>query len=145
MHKKLSCQKDVAVHLANPSADMLYYFQRQAIISEKKGEDNMNDLEYRYFYEVAMTLNFSQAAERLFISQPALSRCISNLERNSMLRFLFATSVACTLPVPELPFFTIIHRSNRPTVFSKKQCKMPRAGWFSAGDRLKKVTSLQHP
>ena len=30
----------------------------------------MNDLEYRYFYEVAMTLNFSQAAERLFISQP---------------------------------------------------------------------------
>ena len=40
----------------------------------------MNDLEYRYFYEVAMTLNFSQAAERLFISQPALSRCISNLE-----------------------------------------------------------------
>lgn len=26
MHKKLSCQQDVAVHLANPSADMLYYF-----------------------------------------------------------------------------------------------------------------------
>ena len=86
----------------------------------------MNDLEYRYFNEVAMTLNFSQAAERLFISQPALSRCISNLEEE----FHAPLFVACTLPVPELPFFTIIHRSNRPTVFSKKQCKMPRAGWI---------------
>ena len=41
----------------------------------------MNDLEYRYFYEVARTLNFSQAAEHLYITQPALSRCISKLEQ----------------------------------------------------------------
>lgn len=41
----------------------------------------MNDQEYRYFYEVAKTLNFSQAAESLYISQPALSHCISKLEQ----------------------------------------------------------------
>lgn len=41
----------------------------------------MNDQEYRYFYEVAKTLNFSLAAESLYISQPALSHCISKLEQ----------------------------------------------------------------
>ena len=41
----------------------------------------MNDIEYRYFYEVARTLNFNQAAENLFITQPALSRCISKIEQ----------------------------------------------------------------
>lgn len=40
----------------------------------------MNDMEYRYFFEVARTLNFNQAAENLFITQPALSKCISKLE-----------------------------------------------------------------
>lgn len=40
----------------------------------------MNDMEYRYFFEVAKTLNFNQAAENLFISQPALSKCIIKLE-----------------------------------------------------------------
>lgn len=41
----------------------------------------MNDIEYGYFRALAQTLNFSQAAEKLFISQPALSRCISKLEQ----------------------------------------------------------------
>ena len=41
----------------------------------------MNDLEYRYFFEVARTLSFSQAAERLYLSQSALSRCIAKLEK----------------------------------------------------------------
>ena len=40
----------------------------------------MNDQDYRNFFELARTLNFSQAAERLYLSQPALSRCISKLE-----------------------------------------------------------------
>ncbi len=41
----------------------------------------MNDTEFRYFYEVAHTLNFNQAAENLYISQPALSRSISKIEQ----------------------------------------------------------------
>lgn len=41
----------------------------------------MNDQEYRYFYEVAKTRNFSLAAESLYVSQPALSHCISKLEQ----------------------------------------------------------------
>lgn len=41
----------------------------------------MNDIEYSYFRVLAQTLNFSQAAEKLYISQPALSRCISKLEQ----------------------------------------------------------------
>ena len=41
----------------------------------------MNDMEYRYFFEVAKTLNFNQAADNLFITQPALSKCILKLEQ----------------------------------------------------------------
>ncbi len=41
----------------------------------------MNDMEYRYFFEVARTLNFNQAAENLFMTQPALSKCILKLEQ----------------------------------------------------------------
>lgn len=41
----------------------------------------MNEQEYRYFFEVAKTRNFSMAAESLFISQSALSHCISKLEQ----------------------------------------------------------------
>ena len=41
----------------------------------------MNDLEYRYFFEVARKLSFRQAAEQLYLSQSALSRCIAKLEK----------------------------------------------------------------
>lgn len=41
----------------------------------------MNNIEYKYFLEVSKTLNISHAANNLFISQPALSHCISKLEK----------------------------------------------------------------
>ena len=59
--------------------------------SELWRENNMNDMEYRYFFEVARTLNFNQAAENLFITQPALSKCISKLEHQFGVR-LFTRS-----------------------------------------------------
>lgn len=42
----------------------------------------MNFLELRYFVAVAETLNISQAADILFISQQALSKHIRNLEKS---------------------------------------------------------------
>ena len=40
----------------------------------------MTELDFQYFSEVARTLNFSKAAENLFITQSALSRCIQKIE-----------------------------------------------------------------
>ena len=40
----------------------------------------MNDTDFNYFRELADTLNFSKAAGKLNITQPALSRCIAKLE-----------------------------------------------------------------
>lgn len=51
----------------------------------------MNDMEYRYFFEVARTLNFNQAAENLYMTQPALSKCILKLEQQFGVQ-LFARS-----------------------------------------------------
>ena len=51
----------------------------------------MNDMEYRYFYELARTLNFNQAAENLFITQPALSKCIFKLEEQFGVRLFIRT------------------------------------------------------
>ncbi len=44
----------------------------------------MNNFDFRsvdFFLKVAETLNFSRAAEELYISQPALSKCIRNFEK----------------------------------------------------------------
>ena len=38
---------------------------------------------YRIFYVVALEGNISRAAERLFISQPAISKAIQKLEQNA--------------------------------------------------------------
>ena len=49
----------------------------------KKGEEaalNYNKL--RYFYEASRTLNLTRAAQNLYISQPALSKHISDLEND---------------------------------------------------------------
>ncbi len=42
--------------------------------------DKFNFRSIGYFLKVADTLNFTQAAEELYISQPALSKCIKQLE-----------------------------------------------------------------
>lgn len=42
----------------------------------------MNYNKLRYFYEVSCTLNLTRAAQNLYISQPALSKHIADLERD---------------------------------------------------------------
>ena len=41
----------------------------------------MNSLQIKYFLTAARTLNFTEAAAQLYISQPALSQQISALEK----------------------------------------------------------------
>ena len=48
----------------------------------------MTDLDFQYFSEVARILNFSKAAENLFITQSALSRCIQKLENELGVKLL---------------------------------------------------------
>ena len=41
----------------------------------------MNDLQIDYFMAVATNLSFTKTSEELFVSQPAISRQISQLEK----------------------------------------------------------------
>ncbi|AXF56991.1 LysR family transcriptional regulator [Salicibibacter kimchii] len=52
----------------------------------------MNLLSFRYFMEVADTLNFSEASKRLHVSQPGLSQQISSLEKEIGFKLLKRTT-----------------------------------------------------
>lgn len=52
----------------------------------------MNYLALRYFLEVAHCLNFSQAAEKLHISQPGLSQQINALEKELGMKLLYRST-----------------------------------------------------
>ena len=52
----------------------------------------MNLLSFRYFLEVADTLNFSEASKRLHVSQPGLSQQISALEKEIGFKLLKRTT-----------------------------------------------------
>ncbi|MBB6451292.1 DNA-binding transcriptional LysR family regulator [Geomicrobium halophilum] len=52
----------------------------------------MNLLSFRYFLEVANTLNFSEASKRLHVSQPGLSQQISTLEKEMGFKLLKRTT-----------------------------------------------------
>ena len=41
----------------------------------------MNDLQIDYFLAVARNLSFTKTAEEMYVSQPAISRHISHLEK----------------------------------------------------------------
>ena len=49
----------------------------------------MNLLQIKYFLEVSKTLNFTNAAQNLFVSQPAFSRQIQALEEELGVKLLF--------------------------------------------------------
>lgn len=59
----------------------------------------MNDSEYKYFSELASTLNFSKAAKNLYISQPALSQCIVKLETEFGVKLLNRTKNTVSLTI----------------------------------------------
>ena len=57
--------------------------------------ENLNN--YRIFYTVASLGNISKAADKLFISQPAISKSISNLEKGLGVTLFSRTSKGVTL------------------------------------------------
>lgn len=57
----------------------------------------MNLLGFRYFLEVARTLNFSEASRHLHVSQPGLSQQISSLEKELGFKLLKRTTRRVTL------------------------------------------------
>lgn len=57
----------------------------------------MNYNKLRYFYTAALTLNFTKAAEELYLSQPVLSRHISDLENDLQAKLFIRTNRNLTL------------------------------------------------
>jgi DNA-binding transcriptional LysR family regulator len=55
----------------------------------------------RYFVAVATERNFTRAAERLHVAQPALSRQVRLLERELGVQLLRRTTREVTLPTPD--------------------------------------------
>lgn len=70
-------------------------FQRYAIINikeTKKGEDEMNIQSLKSFIAIAETKSMSRAAELLFVTQPALSQQIKQLETHFSVQLLERTN-----------------------------------------------------
>ena len=60
----------------------------------------------RYFTAVAEELHFRKAAERLFVSQPVLSRQIARLEQDLKARLFIRDRRSVQLTSAVKPFFT---------------------------------------
>ena len=61
----------------------LYYFHNKMLyvmISSEEVTDMITFKQLEYFYEAAQLEHFNQAAEKLGISEPSLSRAINQLE-----------------------------------------------------------------
>lgn len=52
----------------------------------------MNSLQIKYFIELCKTLNFTKAAQNLYVSQPAISKQISSLEKEIGIRLFDRTN-----------------------------------------------------
>ena len=52
---------------------------------------------YRVFYETARFNSFSTAAQRLYVSQSAISQCIQQLEKDLGVRLFFRTRKGISL------------------------------------------------
>ncbi|SDI71307.1 LysR family transcriptional regulator [Natribacillus halophilus] len=71
----------------------------------------MNLLSYRYFLEVAETLNFSEASKRLHVSQPGLSQQISALEKEIGFKLLKRTTRQVSLTEEGAYLYEHLHAS----------------------------------
>lgn len=54
----------------------------------------MDDFRLRVFITAAKTLNFTKCAEQLFISQPAVSKHIGELESRYKVQYSFSSAAA---------------------------------------------------
>ncbi|WP_373695353.1 helix-turn-helix domain-containing protein [Nicoliella lavandulae] len=53
--------------------------------------ENFTFNQLRYFYKLVQTLNYRQAAEELYISQPVLSKQIKALEKAIQVKLFYKT------------------------------------------------------
>lgn len=87
-----------------------------------------NPILYRYFFEVAKAGSISAAAKRLYVSQPAVSSMIANLERELNTTLFFRTSRGITLTSEGAMLFDYVKNA-----FS----------FFEAGeDKLREISNL---
>lgn len=68
----------------------------------------MNDTKLRNFFRVAETLNFTQAADELFMSQSVLSRQISAMEDELGFQLFSRTSKSVTLTPGGRAFYSVV-------------------------------------
>ena len=113
----------------------------------------MNTTQIKYFLAVARTLNFTEAAKKLYISQPALSKQINVLEKelNMLLFIRDQTKVRLTpagaVLLKELPKFEehydkIIHKANVANAGNDGELSIGILEGQMVGDTFTKIYGL---
>jgi DNA-binding transcriptional LysR family regulator len=82
------------------------------VVISKKNEENMINVEKcRIFYEVAKVKNISKAADILFVSQPAVSKAIKELEEHTGCKFFIRTSKGVKLTTEGEIFYKYVEQA----------------------------------
>ncbi len=66
----------------------------------------------RYFVEVVRQQSFTRAAEKLFVTQPTISKMLKNLEDELNCTLLIRDGANCCLPIPGAWFLNAARRSS---------------------------------
>ena len=88
----------------------------------------MNTFQLTCFMTVAETLNFARAAERLNITQPAVTHQIRSLEEELEVKLFKRTTRLVELTLPDICL------STTPEAFWRRQCG-PRSGLKTRSSR----------
>ena len=111
-------------------------FTGKPVNHHTQGEYGMNFIQIKYFVTAARCLNFTKAAEQLYITQPALSRQILTMEKELNLQLFIRTGRNVRLtPAGRilLEKFQVIYEDYQEAVFEARQSFKGLSGTVNIG------------